>query len=438
MKNIFLDKVDRLLFIFSGTLFLGSVYFMFNDSALMNLGMDARNLLPVGQVSESVNDVRRRLGNDVAWFPLGKKDGIFDGDSLFTGFDSEATFTLSTGDQFQLSPGSLVVVKSANGKPQINIESGSLTGEVKGSESLSVRVQGQEIKLQAAQPGQKPVRIQLRAQKNSRPQISVIQGEAKVEMDGEEKTLKVNQVTRLQKPTTSGGKATLETSPTPSVEMVGPSDQSKVMTNAESPVKLRWKAQNPQEEFDVEVSKDESFLKPIVKQTVQGDQLEIPGETLSGRYFWKVTPKNSPESSSIRAFNASKLEAPTPILPRNDAVLSLESKLVDQKKVARGATNAGALKVRMEWKDWVGAPGFRVELSEDPAFSKPIAQLESSGASVEFPDVKSGQYYWRVKAQGDSLGTALPWSRTSAFKVVETEPEDYQASQSQGFDPEAI
>ncbi|MBX9769294.1 MAG: hypothetical protein K2X47_18600, partial [Bdellovibrionales bacterium] len=251
-------------------------------------------------------------------------------------------------------------------------------------------------------------------------------------------TLKVNQVTRLQKPSAAGGKAVLETSSTPAVEVVGPSDQSRVMTGADSPVKLKWKAQSLQDEFDVEVSRDESFLRPIVKKTVQGDELDIPGGNLSGRYFWKVTPKNSPESGRVRAFTASKMEAPTPILPRNDAILALESKLVDQKKIARGAEKAGALRVRMEWKDWVGAPGFKVELSEDPAFSKPIAQLESSGASVEFPDVKSGQYYWRVKAQGGTLGNTLPWSRTSAFKVVEVEPEHYQATQSQGFDPDAI
>ena len=437
MKTIFADKIDRSLFLFSGALFLGSIYFMFDDSALVNLGVDARNLLPVGQVTESINDVRRRLGTDVAWFPLGKKDGVFDGDSLFTGFDSEATFTLTSGDQFRLSPGSLVVVRSDNGRPQINIESGSLTGEVKSSESISVRVQGEEIKLQSAQPGKKPFKIQLRTQKNSKTQISVLQGEAKVEVGGEEKTLKVNQTARLLKAETPGQKAILEPPLAPAVEMISPPDQSKILTGSDSPVQLKWKQKDLEQEFEVEVSKDESFLRPVVKKSVKGGQLEVASDNLSGRYFWRVSPKGARDQASVRAFTATRLEPPTPTLPRNDAVLALESGLSDKKKVARGVEKAGSLKVRMEWKDWMGSPGFKVELSRDPDFSQPVAQLESSKASVEFPDIKSGQYYWRVKGHGEALGS-LPWSRTSAFKVVETEPEQFQALQSEGFDPESL
>ena len=38
----------------------------------------------VGSDSRYVNDVRRRLNEEVAWFPLRSPDDLFDGDTVFT------------------------------------------------------------------------------------------------------------------------------------------------------------------------------------------------------------------------------------------------------------------------------------------------------------------------------------------------------------------
>lgn len=74
--------------------------------------------------------------------------------------------------------------------------------------------------------------------------------------------------------------------------------------------------------------------------------------------------------------------------------------------------------VELMWEPVEMAVGYRLQISSQPLFSQPIADLNPlRSTAATLPDVREGGYYWRVAALFGN-GTEGPYSMPRKFKVV--------------------
>ena len=122
-----------------------ALYFFFQDTGLR--GHTTGELRPVGKVASIQKDVRRRIESGFTWSTIGTSDDVFEGDSIFTGDESQAAIDLNTGGQLQIDPRSLIVVRTMGNRLQLDLQYGSLTGRMSGNTPLTLLQNGkvQEI-----------------------------------------------------------------------------------------------------------------------------------------------------------------------------------------------------------------------------------------------------------------------------------------------------
>ncbi len=106
-----------------------------------------------------------------------------------------------------------------------------------------------------------------------------------------------------------------------------------------------------------------------------------------------------------------RLSAVAPLAPAPQLVSPVDQKIFLQRE-------SQSPRVELVWEPADGAVGYHLQISSQPLFSQPIAdmsQLRSTAATL--PDVGEGGYYWRVAALHLD-GSESPYSLPRKFKVV--------------------
>src|SRR5690606_37654201 len=116
------STTDRVILSGSTVVLLLLSYLLYDDSLLFP--KDTNSEPPIGVISSSANDVRRKNTGNFVWLPGNKKDQIYNRDSIFTGDGSQASIQLNDGSTIQIKENSLVNLNLKNGQMQLDLRFG--------------------------------------------------------------------------------------------------------------------------------------------------------------------------------------------------------------------------------------------------------------------------------------------------------------------------
>lgn len=79
------STLDRPIIVIATVALLLSVFFMLNDRLFFASSINKIDAAPIGTVLRSMRDVRRKTRDDLAWFSLGRKELVYESDTISTG-----------------------------------------------------------------------------------------------------------------------------------------------------------------------------------------------------------------------------------------------------------------------------------------------------------------------------------------------------------------
>src|SRR4051812_18676493 len=92
--------LDNLLLLFSSLIFIVAIFQAIkNESESLGDLSQNKDLKELATVTLSNNDVRRKIKNNLTWYPIKTQDKIYEQDSIFTGQNSEVEITFLDGSK---------------------------------------------------------------------------------------------------------------------------------------------------------------------------------------------------------------------------------------------------------------------------------------------------------------------------------------------------
>lgn len=382
-----------------------ALYFLLQDNSLK--GPTQGELKAVGKVALSQKDVRRRIQSGFTWSSIGTSDEVFEGDSIFTGEESEAAINLNTGGQIKIDPRSLIVVKTLGKRLQLDLQYGSLTGRI-GSTPLAFYQNGQ---LQEITGDGAEIRID-NVGADGEAKISVLKGEVQIKSTSAQGATGVNTVRENE---------VLELHPSRSApvvkkqqfELTAPQNNKTLWLPPGQPLAFTWrqvaKVTNGSNKF--EISKDPNFTSLLVSEETQASQIQVPAERLpTGVFHWRVRPTDPVDASRVLPAVA-KLTVfpdlpPLPKFPQDQQEFSPDPDKENKSK-----------QVELMWEDNSGSTEYEVQLASDENFSTVIASEKVKKNNHITPALTTGEYYWRVRGTHPERANP-PWSRVMRFTVA--------------------
>lgn len=399
--------LDGILILIGGVAIAISLYLFFQDDGL---GRSAQTeMKPVGQVALSHKDVRRRIQSGFSWASLSSSDDVFEGDSIFTGDESEAAVNLHNGANLKIDPKSLIVIRTMDNRLQLDLQYGSLSGRVTEGAPIAFIQNGrlQEISGQDAE-----VRIDSSGP-DGEATIRVIKGDVQI------KTSSLGDKSGQSTTNSMGANEVMELKPTQAapivkrqqLELIAPSNGKSLWLAPGAHIPFAWKQTDGSSQSNTfEIASDPNFKAIIYNEAPEGTELNVPVEKLSmGALHWRVRPSNPVEASRILPATGKIVaypdQPPLPTFPE------------DLQDFAADLDSEGKHKqVEMMWDDKAGSKSFDIELASDEGFTHIIVAEKVEKKNHLSPPLAEGSYFWRVRGLHPERENS-PWSRIMRFSV---------------------
>lgn len=195
----------------------------------------------------------------------------------------------------------------------------------------------------------------------------------------------------------------------PSPVLVSPANNA---TNVSVTPLLDWNDASGAETYRVQIATDISFTNIVMNVAgLTNSAYQVPSSTLlnNNTYYWHVNATNAGGTSPwSTTWQFSTVTAPPPapslVYPTN------------------GATGI-ATNVTLNWNDVVGVTGYRIQVSQNNAFTAIMFDSTSTISQITIPTgILSGTtpYYWRVYAY--NIAGPGPWSAIWSFTTGTAPP----------------
>ncbi len=183
-----------------------------------------------------------------------------------------------------------------------------------------------------------------------------------------------------------------------------------------SPATLSWQPVAGTQEYEVQVSTDQSFTDPTKLETFKtiSTTLILPKPQVATSYWFQVRSRLSSATSgptavytqysSPRSYSVSALPAATRRDPVDDTTI------VDD--------------AFLDWDPILGAKTYDLQIATDPAFGSIVHEkLKITGTSYARPaTLNNDTYYWRVRAE-DVAGNVPTWSSRPTWRFTRDWPD---------------
>ncbi len=392
-----LGRVDKYILAASAAVFALSIALLFADG-LLTRETDIGNLAPVGRFSKSSNDVQRKVDNGLAFHPVGGTDRVFEGDSIFTGDDSEAQIDLDRGGSLVIDPKSLIVVHTRDGGLEVDLKYGSLVGKLKADKPVVILDEGRRNQLSTSNA---ELRI-TRSSAQSPTSIEILSGEVRIlggSAQGPE-TIKQNESATID----ATGVSARRSFP---ITLIEPPADAQIWVR--KPVAFRW--EGPGEKHLFEVARDAAFSKILLSRPTEKTEVvmgKAPED--SGAFYWRVRREGDDGASSVtRRVVLHPDTAPIPVFPASGRSFMIDPSQGQKAQV-----------IRLAWRDDVGSKEWLVQIAPDRSFQSEMVEEKTPRQSFETRPIPPGQYYWRVKGVHPDRDSA-PWSEAASFTIFERE-----------------
>lgn len=197
--------------------------------------------------------------------------------------------------------------------------------------------------------------------------------------------------------------------------VIAPAD-AHLFTQPDEPATLSWLPVAGTQEYEVQVSTDQSFTDPTKLETFKtvSTTLIVPRPQVATSYWFKVRARLSTSTSGPSAVYTAYSAA------RGYSVSSLP---VAQRRAP--ATNDAVIEdAFLDWDPVRGAKTYDIQVATDPAFGSIVHQkLGVTGTSYARPaTLNNDTYYWRVRAE-DVAGNVPTWNSQPTWQFARDWPD---------------
>lgn len=204
------------------------------------------------------------------------------------------------------------------------------------------------------------------------------------------------------------------------IKQISPVYDSVIKTNLDlSQINFAWTGNKYASHYKFELCDEVNFENPIISREVSENYTTAAIEKF-GTYYWRITPFYSindlgyDKPTELSKFTIKKNEIvakPVPLLPREDAIIELDSK---------------GKNVTFLWKSDAENAGYKVIIAADKNFSHPVFEGSSNenkltqkiDTSILEPE---NMYFWkvvRIDADNDSSALAQSAEQESAGATI--------------------
>lgn len=376
------SKLDRIIYLVSILLVLVTSYLMYDDSVFTSFKNDQVGQ-SIGQIVDLNKDVRKKKSKKFFWQSARSKDTIYEGDSLFTGNDSNVKVKLTAGQLISLKENSMTVFKTSDQGLKLDLQYGRIEGSFDGCVQLETKNATQNV-----------------CGKNSQLDISA---------DG-----KIEKVD--EKPATD--QITLHSS----------SDKFVHLKNLQD-LTLKWDAIGNYGRYKVQFSTTPDFKFIRLEQKFQQHEIKTKKYPTAGKYYIRVIGESVENSNTIISSITSNTvsidfkEAQLPLItfPVASEQFLLETNY-DNELTAQGLKDS---RISFQWSYLLPESRFDLKLATDENFSQIVLDKKNlNSMNFKSESLQPGQYYFKVR---DSLSEKLAdaesyWSKPTSFTIKKQAP----------------
>ncbi len=364
-----LGPVDKGLLIASVLILLISVGLLFNDSWFNSI--DDSGLTPIGIVKESSSDVRRKVNDGLSWGSVSLNNRIYEGDSIFTGEGSTTEIMLDGGGSLKIYEKSLIVVKTKDGKLELDLQYGNVVGDVK-SQQVVILNNGERTELdQTSEP------INLKREENQLSQKVSIGSSAQPVAEG----------------------------PKLSILLESPSADARIWKQEQDALQFSWTTKKDIDSLKVEFATDSTFVNKLGEFDAENNDFALTNlPPNDGFLYWRVRDAERKNFSVPRKFFVYPDRAPIHAVPENGREFVMED-------------SQDEIPVSFNWDDESGSKEWKVQISKDDKFTNVVDELNLSKRRAQSKPMAPGKYYWRVSGL-HPLRKNSPWSDPWSFQLI--------------------
>jgi hypothetical protein len=319
----------------------------FESDRLGQVDVDAGGIGSLGSFIAHLGDVRRevkiRSADSIAWSDASEGATVHNRDAVQTFSRSRARVDFTTNNELRIGQNSLVVFRSGAADPFLDrrdpavvVMDGELSGTVNADYgALAVQFPAGLVELTAAGQSGAPVDFRVGVNPDKSSTISVISGQADVNIAGQHYRVSAKQgLTITEDGRTTGTRAL------PSLPQIRSPGNNAVAKYVAAPprVTFRWDVVPVGQNYRVEIAEDPEFEEILVDEYLDEPQF-VHGNLSSGDYFWRVRARDGwihGPASTPRRLSVVR-DAVPPVLnlrPIQD--------VADGRYVLRGATAPGS------------------------------------------------------------------------------------------------
>lgn len=413
-------RTEKTIFFIAMTVFAMMSYFLYDDTLLFP-SSGPQTQAPIGTVSSSLNDVRKKNYDNFSWLPASRKDQLFENDSIFTGERSEALLQLNEGASIRLQPNSLVTLNLKDSQMMLDLRYGNLKGEIKSGTSITVRSGDEEFLLENKDGNPASSEVEFTKDHSGNVEVKLLSGSATF----------INKKTQTraslskEKPLVVSKNGQVQQVIKPELVMTTADKLALVRETPDAPLSLRWQSKGKIDQFEVEISPKEDFSVITASQKTTDQQVEIRNLIEPGNYFWRLKgldgqgqvltiSKSQQLSISLPPVALAPPPPPPPsvakappIKIRPDTPVLVTKKVTFKVPSSQERSLASAPSPEIKWKTVPQVKSYQLQISKDGSFTE-VEKYDIAQNSASWAQYQPGAFHYRVIARGINGLTSEP------------------------------
>lgn len=353
------------------------------------------NEKPIASITFKYKTAQRKFSNRAVWDRLRQDSPIYNGDTIHTSTDSEATIWFSDGNVMELSENTMAqVFMNSDKKLRADLESG--TAKIDSSDSangISLSSGGVQFEISAgskisaessAQGENKNVSLQVLKGNATSGNVEIFSGDSFSASGGETKKMQL------------------------SVLVPSANEKFLYFEKIDKTVQFQWKIRDADDDAKIllDVSADKNFSEKIFQEDVTGEQ-NFSRDFSSGNYYYKISVQHENEEHDAQEVRG-----------KFSVIQSLPPNLISPAKEFSYDYRTRLPAVRFIWSESKLASSYRLLVADNPQMKNPKVDLRQDLTSTIISTLGEGVWYWNVTPfyTVNKTGFGIP-SETGRFFV---------------------
>lgn len=368
----------------------------------LNASLTKLNEKPIATITFKYKTAQRKFEERMIWDRLRQHSPVYDGDTIRTASESEATIYFEDGNIMDLGENTMAQVFFHDGHVETSVSGGTFVVNSSGaSNGALIKTAGSSVVVNAGSS------VTANVSDSGGTKFNVASGEVVfTDENGLARAIGEGDGIALD---SNGDEQII-----PLITVSSPSPNAKILafSGSDAVVDFKWGVQNlgDGDHLVLETSRDKDF--EIVEKSLDLKGItNVSVDLGEGSNYWRIYPKNAGAKFSAQS-KVKVMSAPPPqlIAPESRSTYTYKTKFPD---------------ARFSWtsNDYVTAYDF--EVADNPQMENPVIKQRTTTPSSIVSTLGTGTWYWRVTPfyKLNNIGLAAP-SETRAFTITQRQKLD--------------